>query len=124
MRDWHSPPLNVFMAPSISLRYINSYCISFPDEDQCQDPTISDKKSSLFKLATSPSFIISVVLFSLTILLAITHIIRTYKKTQEFHTAVRQTLDKDSPTSDSEKAEPPPYKTVLRLGRSYQYCDV
>ena len=98
--------------------------ILFADEDRCSDPTESDKKTSLPQLVTSPYFMITALVVSLTILLAITQIVKSYRKTEQFQTAVRQTLDTDSPTSESDKHEPPPYKAVIRLGRSYQYCDI
>ena len=102
----------------------SSICTLFADEHNCPDSSPSNDSSSLLHLA-SPHLIISAAMLSLTILLATVHAVRSYLKTRAFHTAVQQRLDKDSPTSESaEKTEPPPYTAVLRLGRSYQYCDV
>ena len=103
---------------------VSSSYVLFADEHNCPHSSTSNDSSSLLHLV-SPPLIISAAMFSLTILLATIHAVRTYLKKRAFHTAVQQTLDNDSPTNESdEKTDPPPYTTVLRLGRSYQYCDV
>ena len=96
----------------------------FVDESECEEPVEPDESRSLHYVVTSPHILVPALLLSLAALLVAAHLARTHRRAEEFHSSVRQTLDTDSHTSESDKLEPPPYKTVLRLGRSYQYCDI
>ena len=93
----------------------------FSDEHNCDNSPEPSEESQMLHL-TSP-LVISAVVLILCFLLVIARIVSSYKRTRSFHPTVQQTVEKDSPSSDFELSDPPPYTTVLRLGRSYQYCD-
>jgi len=93
------------------------------DEHNCPNHPNSSGESTMLHLPSS-LVIISAIAVVLVLLLISIITLLSYKKTKALHRNVQQTLERDSLSSECELPKPPSYNTVLRLGRSYQYCDV